>query len=120
MKSKPQAGAEDSSSLERFLTPKKRKKRRRVIVGSRSRRARQRMNRKAKQSSSTESSSEEEEEEESTAMEMSPSEEDIRIVDVISMEEPIETIGTRIVMHMSVFSLEFFFRHSGRASFRRS
>ena len=100
MKSKPPAGAEGSNILERFLTPKKRKKRRRVIVGSRSRRARQRMNRKAKQSSSTESSSEEgegEEEEEvgeSVAMEMSPSEGDIRIVDVITMEEPIETIGT--------------------------
>ena len=51
------------------------------------------MNRKAQQSSSTESSSEEEGEE-PIAMETSPSEGDIRIIDVISMEEPVESIGT--------------------------
>ena len=55
------------------------------------------MNRKAQQSSSTESSSEEEGEEGGEgpiAMETSPSEGDIRIIDVISMEEPVESIGT--------------------------
>ena len=57
------------------------------------------MNRKAQQSSSTESSSEEEGEgeeggEEPIAMETSSSEGDIRIIDVISMEEPVESIGT--------------------------
>ena len=70
-----------------------------MVVGSRSRRARQRMNRQPKQSSSTESSSSDEGEggegeEESIAMDTSPSERNIRIVDVISMEESTETIGT--------------------------
>ena len=91
--------------MEHFLTPKKRKKRRRVIVGSRSRRARQKLNKKLKQSTSTESSSEEEEGaeqegegEESVTMETSQSEAEgeTHVVDVISMEEPKETIGQRL------------------------
>ena len=57
------------------------------------------MNRQPKQSSSTESSSSDEGEggegeEESIAMDTSPSEGNIHIVDVISMEESTETIGT--------------------------
>ena len=75
-----------------------------MVVGSRSERARQRMNRQTKQLSSTESSSLDEGKggegggKSLIAMDTSPSEGNIHIIDVILMEESTETIGRYIYM----------------------